>query len=118
MRCAELFGVETSRFLDCLEIDFARLRAVVPTDPSAAVPSCPGRTVADLTRHLGEMYLHKTLAMREGVEPEPWHMSWPRDSSTEGCTGDSGARPSCGNQTPTACSISPARSGASMPRVT
>ena len=98
MRCAELFGVETSRFLDCLEIDFARLRAVVPTDPSAAVPSCPGRTVADLTRHLGEMYLHKTLAMREGVEPEPWHMSWPRDSSTEGYAGDSGARPSCVSQ--------------------
>jgi hypothetical protein len=58
LRCAELFGVECSRLLDCLAIDFARLRAVVPTDPSAAVPSCPGWTVADLTRHPGEVYLH------------------------------------------------------------
>jgi mycothiol maleylpyruvate isomerase-like protein/MDMPI-like protein len=28
--------------------------------------------VADLTRHVGEVYLHKTLAMREGAEPDPW----------------------------------------------
>ncbi|HKH56652.1 MAG TPA: maleylpyruvate isomerase N-terminal domain-containing protein, partial [Propionibacteriaceae bacterium] len=65
-------GMEYSRFLDCFATDFARLRALVPTDPAAAVPSCPGWTVADLTRHVGEVYLHKTLAMREGVEPEPW----------------------------------------------
>jgi uncharacterized protein (TIGR03083 family) len=64
--------MEFSRFLDCLAADFARLRAVVPADPTAAVPSCPGWTVADLTRHVGEVYLHKTLAMREGAEPDPW----------------------------------------------
>ena len=28
--------------------------------------------MADLTRHVGEVYLHKTLAMREGAEPDPW----------------------------------------------
>lgn len=60
------------RFLDCLAADFARLRVVVPIDQTAAVPSCPGWTVADLTRHVGEVYLHKTLAMREGAEPEAW----------------------------------------------
>jgi uncharacterized protein (TIGR03083 family) len=64
--------MEYSRFLDCLGADFARLRAVVPTDLSAVVPSCPGWTVADLARHVGEVYLHKTLAMREGAEPDPW----------------------------------------------
>lgn len=64
--------MDHSEFLDFLEADFARLRAVVPTAPAAPVPSCPGWTVADLTRHVGEVYLHKTLAMREGVEPEPW----------------------------------------------
>jgi uncharacterized protein (TIGR03083 family) len=64
--------MEYSRFLDCLAADFARLRAVAPTDPTAAVPSCPGWTVADLTHHVGEVYLHKTLAMREGAEPDPW----------------------------------------------
>jgi uncharacterized protein (TIGR03083 family) len=64
--------MEPSRYLDCLAADFARLRAVVPTDPAAAVPTCPGWTVADLTRHVGEVYLHKTVAMREGAEPDPW----------------------------------------------
>jgi uncharacterized protein (TIGR03083 family) len=64
--------MEYSRFLDCLAADFARLRELVPADPEAAVPSCPGWTVADLTRHVGEVYLHKTLAMREGAEPDPW----------------------------------------------
>jgi len=64
--------MEYSRFLDCLAVDFARLRAVVPIRPTATVPSCPGWTVADLTRHVGEVYLHKTLAMREGAEPDPW----------------------------------------------
>lgn len=64
--------MEYSRFLDCLAADFARLRAVVPLDPAAAVPSCPGWTVADVAHHVGEVYLHKTLAMREGAEPDPW----------------------------------------------
>jgi uncharacterized protein (TIGR03083 family) len=64
--------MEYARFLDCLATDFARLRALVPADPAAAVPSCPGWTVADLTRHVAEVYLHKTLAMREGAEPDPW----------------------------------------------
>lgn len=64
--------MEPSRLLDCLADDFSRLRAVVPADLAAAVPSCPGWTVADLTRHVGEVYLHKTLAMRDGAEPEPW----------------------------------------------
>jgi uncharacterized protein (TIGR03083 family) len=65
----ELCGMEYSRLLDCLASDFARLRAVVPIDLTAAVPSCPGWSVEDLTRHVAEVYLHKTAAMREGVEP-------------------------------------------------
>jgi uncharacterized protein (TIGR03083 family) len=64
--------MENSRFLECLAADFARLRALAPTDPTAAVPTCPGWTVADLTHHVGEVYLHKTAAMREGAEPDPW----------------------------------------------
>jgi uncharacterized protein (TIGR03083 family) len=64
--------MEFSRFLDCLEADFTRLRSVAPMDQAAAVPSCPGWTVADLTRHVGEVYLHKTAAIRDGAEPEPW----------------------------------------------
>ena len=64
--------MDFSQFLDCLSVDFARLRSVVPMAPAAAVPSCPGWTVADLTRHVGVVYLHKTVAMREGAEPDPW----------------------------------------------
>jgi uncharacterized protein (TIGR03083 family) len=62
--------MENSRYLDCLTADFTRLRAVVPASLTAPVPTCPGWTVADLTRHVGEVYLHKTLAMRDGTEPE------------------------------------------------
>jgi uncharacterized protein (TIGR03083 family) len=61
--------MENSRYLDCLAGDFARLRAVVPGALTAPVPTCPGWTVADLTRHVAEVYLHKTLAMRDGAEP-------------------------------------------------
>lgn len=61
--------MENSRYLDCLAADYARLRAVVPGKLTAPVPTCPGWTVADLTRHVGEVYRHKTLAMQEGAEP-------------------------------------------------
>lgn len=64
--------MEYSRFLDCLASDFDRLRAVVAADPSAAVPTCPGWTNADLARHVGQVYLHKTLGMRDGGEPDGW----------------------------------------------
>ena len=64
--------MEFSRYLDCLSADFRRLRAVVQLDLTAAVPTCPGWSVADLTRHVGQVYLHKTVAMREGAEPDDW----------------------------------------------
>jgi uncharacterized protein (TIGR03083 family) len=64
--------VDTTRFLDCLAADAARLRAVAAAAPTGAVPTCPGWSVADLTRHVGEVYLHKTLAVRDGAEPDPW----------------------------------------------
>ncbi|MEG3631452.1 maleylpyruvate isomerase family mycothiol-dependent enzyme [Streptomyces poriticola] len=60
------------RLLDRLAADFARLRSTAATDPTAPVPTCPGWTVADLARHVGEVYVHKTVAMRDGIEPEPW----------------------------------------------
>ncbi len=62
--------MQNSRYLDCLAADYARLRAVVPGQLTAPVPTCPGWTVADLTRHVAEVYLHKTLAMRDGTEPD------------------------------------------------
>ena len=65
--------MENSRYLDCLASDFGRLRAVVASaDLTAPVPSCPGWSIADLARHVGEVYLHKTEAMRTGAEPDEW----------------------------------------------
>ncbi|MEU0936389.1 MULTISPECIES: maleylpyruvate isomerase family mycothiol-dependent enzyme [unclassified Embleya] len=64
--------MEYSRYLDCLAADYARLRALAALAPAGAVPTCPGWTVADLTRHVGGVYLHKTLSMRQAAEPDPW----------------------------------------------
>jgi uncharacterized protein (TIGR03083 family) len=64
--------MEFSRFLGCLATDAARLRAVAAADLTAAVPTCPGWTIADLTRHVGQVYRHKALGMRQGSEPEDW----------------------------------------------
>jgi uncharacterized protein (TIGR03083 family) len=64
--------VDNSRYLTCLASDYAVLRAAAALDLSAAVPSCPGWTVADLTRHVGAVYLHKVQAMQTGAEPDEW----------------------------------------------
>ncbi|MEV5827375.1 maleylpyruvate isomerase family mycothiol-dependent enzyme [Spirillospora sp. NPDC052242] len=64
--------MDHARFLDHLEDDFSRFRAIAASGLSAPVPTCPGWTVADLARHVGEVYLHKTRTVREGAEPEPW----------------------------------------------
>jgi uncharacterized protein (TIGR03083 family) len=66
--------MENSRFLSCLEADYRRIREVVPGHLDAAVPTCPEWSVADLTRHVGEVYLHKVECMREGAERES---DWP-----------------------------------------
>ncbi len=64
--------METARFLECLDADFRRMREVVPGHLAARVPSCPEWDVADLVRHVGEVYLHKVEMMRHGAHPEGW----------------------------------------------
>ena len=64
--------MERSRLLECLAADHARLREVGASDLTAAVPSCPGWTVADLVRHVAEVYLHKAESMRLNAFPDPW----------------------------------------------
>jgi uncharacterized protein (TIGR03083 family) len=65
--------MENQRLRDCLDADFRRLRDVAGSaDPGAAVPSCPGWTMTDLLRHVGDVYLHKVECMRQGREPGPW----------------------------------------------
>jgi uncharacterized protein (TIGR03083 family) len=65
--------MENARLRECLGSDFARLREmVVGLEADAQVPSCPEWTVADLTAHVGAVYLHKVACMRTGTEPDPW----------------------------------------------
>jgi uncharacterized protein (TIGR03083 family) len=64
--------MDNARFLECLDADFRRMREVVPGRLSARVPSCPDWDVADLVRHVGEVYLHKVEMMRHGAHPEGW----------------------------------------------
>jgi uncharacterized protein (TIGR03083 family) len=66
--------MENARFLECLAADYQRIRDVVPRHLDARVPTCPEWTVADLTRHVGEVYLHKVECMREGGQPKT---DWP-----------------------------------------
>jgi uncharacterized protein (TIGR03083 family) len=66
--------MDNSRFLACLEADYRRMREVVPGHLSARVATCPDWTVADLTRHVGEVYLHKVECMRSGGTKET---EWP-----------------------------------------
>jgi uncharacterized protein (TIGR03083 family) len=66
--------MDNSRFLSCLDADYRRIRAVVPGQLGAQVPTCPDWTVADLIRHVGQVYLHKVECMREGAERET---DWP-----------------------------------------
>jgi uncharacterized protein (TIGR03083 family) len=52
--------------------DYGRILAVVPGHLDSPVPSCPGWTVADLTRHVATVYLHKVAIMRDGRAPQGW----------------------------------------------
>ncbi|MGH3763511.1 maleylpyruvate isomerase N-terminal domain-containing protein [Actinophytocola sp.] len=64
--------MDESRFHECLEADYRRLREVAAGALGETVPSCPGWTGADLANHVAEVYLHKTEIMRHGAEPHPW----------------------------------------------
>jgi uncharacterized protein (TIGR03083 family) len=71
--------LETARYLQCLAADQARLRTVAGHSLTAAVPTCPEWTVADLVTHVAQVYLHKVECMRQGEEPK----DWPPDLSGE-----------------------------------
>ena len=73
--------MEKSRFLECLEADYRRIREVVPGHLEEQVPTCPEWTVDDLTWHLGMVYLHKATTMRQGSQPENWPPDFDDDAS-------------------------------------
>src|SRR6201989_151425 len=65
--------MDASRYLQCLAADYGDLRdAASAAELTANVPSCPGWTVADLVRHVAQVYLHKVVLMRTGEEPQEW----------------------------------------------
>lgn len=65
--------MEPERLRQCLDRDYGRLHDLMGVaDPAAPVPSCPEWTVADLTRHTAEVYLHKVACTRLGGTPEEW----------------------------------------------
>jgi uncharacterized protein (TIGR03083 family) len=65
--------MEDSRYLQCLAADCGDLRdAAAAAELTANVPSCPGWTVADLVRHVAQVYLHKVTLMSTGEEPQEW----------------------------------------------
>lgn len=67
------------RYRASLATDVARLRTVAEGALDAPVPTCPGWSVADLVRHVAEVYLHKVECMRLGHAPDPW----PPDTAAE-----------------------------------
>src|SRR6201986_4319563 len=66
--------MDNARFLSCLDRDYRRIREGGAGHLEARVPTCPDWTVADLTRHVGQVYLHKVECMRAGAERET---EWP-----------------------------------------
>jgi uncharacterized protein (TIGR03083 family) len=65
--------MDSQRLGDSLESDFRRLRQVAGAAAlDAPVPSCPGWTLSDLVRHVGEVYLYKVEMMRIGGHADAW----------------------------------------------
>lgn len=60
------------RLLECLAAEHGLLRRAAAGRLTAAVPSCPGWTVADLVDHVAMIYLHKVECMRLGHRPADW----------------------------------------------
>jgi hypothetical protein len=63
--------MESADLLEFLAADVARLREVATGDLSAAVPSCPGWTLADLLRHLTHGYLDVVVPQLRKTETAP-----------------------------------------------
>jgi hypothetical protein len=63
-------SVDTSRLLDCLDVEAVQLRTAAARNLTAPVPTCPEWTVEDLVRHVANLYLNvvvRRLRMPEDV---------------------------------------------------
>lgn len=66
------YALGFDRYLELLDADAARLRAVAPSCLDRPVPECPGWTGADAVRHTAQVYLHKVETIRLRDWPDPW----------------------------------------------
>lgn len=67
-----VWGMETARYLACLQHDAARLRSTAEGHLDLKVPSCPDWTVGDLLTHVATVYQHKVQCIRLLEFPHPW----------------------------------------------
>ena len=63
--------MDAGRYLELLRNDGDALAAAAQRDLGARVPSCPEWDVAELVRHTGEVFRHKTAIVRRGGTASP-----------------------------------------------
>lgn len=64
--------LEPQFYFESIDGDTERLLEVAARGLDAPVPCCPGWTVADVARHVGEVYEHKARVMADNAWPDPW----------------------------------------------
>jgi uncharacterized protein (TIGR03083 family) len=63
---------DTDWYLDAIRADGTALAvAARAAGPDAAVPTCPGWTVAGLVQHVGEVHRHKAAIVRDRLQERP-----------------------------------------------
>ena len=65
-----------NQYVDSLRRDGMALAEAARRDLEAAVPSCPGWTVADLVRHTGEVHRKKLATVQLGGTTRPESLDW------------------------------------------
>jgi uncharacterized protein (TIGR03083 family) len=60
------------RYFELIDADTERMLEMGALGLDAAVPSCPGWTVADVIDHQAMVYAHKVRVMADNAWPDPW----------------------------------------------
>jgi uncharacterized protein (TIGR03083 family) len=64
--------LDPQRYFESIDADTERLLAMADRGLDAPVPRCPGWTVADVVRHVGQVYEHKVRVMADNAWPTHW----------------------------------------------
>lgn len=85
--------VDKARYLETLDADSKLLAASAARDLTAPVPFCHDWAVADVVKHVAEVYEHKIAAIeRQGERPDPWPPKWPEGRDALDWFGDARER--------------------------